>query len=154
MIDTRFIVAKKRLAVKLDLRNSESLEGNVFLHYAKDESGKPETPYDMLIDDRKFIVFDQSSSGVFFINKDSILRLRYEVEEKSGDDGFNFSANIDVRMADGYDLHGKVMALLPEESARLFDFLNNAESNHILLHQGSNQRVIINKNKVDKIMIV
>ena len=154
MIDTRFIVAKKRLEINLDLRNSESLEGNVFLHYAKDESGKPETPYDMLIDERKFIVFDQVPNGVYFIHKDSILRLTYKEEEKAGDGGFNFSANIEVRMADGFDVQGKVMALLPEESARLFDFLNNAEGDFILLHQDNNQRVIINKNEIDKIIII
>ncbi len=154
MIDTRFIVAKKRLEINLDLRNSESLDGNVFLHYAKDESGKPETPYDMLIDERKFIVFDLAGDGVCFINKDSILRLTYEEEEKTGDYSFNFSANIEVRMADGFDLQGKVMSLLPEESARLFDFLNTDEGYFILLHQDSNKRVIINKNEIDKIMII
>jgi len=57
MADTRFIVSKRRFPVTLDMRDGGRISGHVFLHYAKDDTGVPETPFDLVSRGNRFVPF-------------------------------------------------------------------------------------------------
>lgn len=152
MVDTRFIVQKKCFPVILQLRDEKTLKGNVFLHFAKDENGYPETPADLVNDGGRFIVFDEENEGICFIGKDSILRLVYKRGELQQAQAIeNFSATVTITMNDKFQLQGEVSALLPEENARLFDFLNRDEELFITLADTEENYVLANKDFINKV---
>lgn len=152
MVDTRFIVQKKCFSVSMDLRDGKCLNGTVFLHFAKDEGGFPETPADLVNNDSRFIVFDEQHEGVCFIGKDSILRLTYARGElKQPDAVENFTCAVAITMNDQYELSGEVGALLPEEHSRLFDFLNRDDEVFIAVATSDNKYVLANKDFINKV---
>ncbi len=152
MVDTRFIVQKKCFPVILELRDEKTLTGSVFLHFAKDESGYPETPADLVNDQSRFIVFDEDEEGISFIGKDSILRLIYQRGELQEPDAVeNFSASVCITMNDKRELRGDVSALLPEEHARLFDYLNREDELFITIADTENNLVLANKDFINKV---
>ncbi len=152
MVDTRFIVQKKCFPVVLEMRDEKTLKGNVFLHFAKDETGYPETPADLVNDRRRFIVFDEDQAGICFIGKDSILRLIYQRGElKQPQAVENFTASVCITMNDKREVHGDVSALLPEESARLFDYLNREDKLFITIADTENNYVLANKDFINKV---
>jgi len=59
MVDTRFIVSKNRFPVTIDLRDGNRVTGHFFLHFAKDETGVPESPVDLVNAESRFVVFDE-----------------------------------------------------------------------------------------------
>lgn len=152
MVDTRFIVQKKCFPVVLELRDEKTLNGSVFLHFAKDETGYPETPADLVNDHSQFIVFDEDQEGICFIGKDSILRLIYQRGElKQPEAVENFSASVRITMDDKCELRGDVSALLPEEHARLFDYLNREDELFITIADNDNNYVLANKDFINKV---
>lgn len=152
MVDTRFIVQKKCFPVLLELRDEKTLKGSVFLHFARDETGYPETPADLVNDQSRFIVFDEDDEGICFIGKDSILRLIYQRGElKEPDAVENFSASVCITMNDKHELRGDVSALLPEENARLFDYLNREDELFITIADTENNYVLANKDFINKV---
>ena len=152
MVDTRFIVQKKCFPVVLEMRDEKTLSGSVFLHFAKDESGYPETPADLVNDHSRFIVIDEEQKGISFIGKDSILRLIYQRGELQEPDAVeNFSASVCITMNDKRELRGEVSALLPEEHARLFDYLNREDELFITVADTENNFVLANKDFINKV---
>jgi len=152
MVDTRFIVSKNRFPVTIDLRDGNRVTGHFFLHFAKDETGVPESPVDLVNAESRFVVFDEDLKGICFIGKDSILRIFYTQSELFGLDNVeNFSTSILVTMSDGEKIAGNVGALLPEEHPRLFDLLNRDEYRFLSMDVAEGEKTLVNMDYINTV---
>ena len=153
MTDTRFIVSKNRFPVTIDMRDGNRLTGHFFLHFAKDETGVPETPIDLINGETRFIVFDGEENGICFVGKDSILRILYTEDTSStlDDSVENFSTSILVAMSDGQQISGDVAALLPEEHTRLFDLLNRDEYKFLAVQVNAKEKMLVNMDYINSV---
>jgi len=152
MVDTRFIVSKRRFPVEIDMRDGNCLTGSIFLHYARDDTGNPETPVDLINGESRFVVFDEDTKGICFIGKDSILKIHYNDGGLPNVDSVeNFTTSISIAMSDGSNVVGRVCALLSEEHPRLFDLLNREEYGFITVRGSGDKHMLVNVDYVNKV---
>ncbi len=125
MSENPFKIEKQRVPVQLELSNGDTVCGTIFLHYAKNEYGRPEEPLELLNSRSPFFPVSDESEAVSFYNKAMVLCLTYQEDRGQATPvEANLNKQVVVTLYDDRRLTGMVQALLPPEHARLYDFLN------------------------------
>jgi len=144
--DDTLKIEKRRQSVTLVMRDGQPYDGDIFLHFSRNEYGLPQTPLDLLNSKPPFVVLQLDSDGVQFYNKHMISHLTYQ-ENQSGDEPLpaNLVENVEVQIDNGEVLSGEVTALLPPENMRLYDYLNQLEEVFLRLKNAAGKITLINK---------
>jgi len=123
-------VPKRRVPVEVVLPGGTARRVSVFLAEAAQGHEGPERLSDLLNGTSSFLPVVDGSGGVAFLHRVSIAiaRVAPEVEPDAGG-GFTIPTEheVEVTLTDGARLSGLVSYVLPQESARLVDFLNGCE---------------------------
>lgn len=114
---------KKRAVVTMD--DSSSLSGCFFVSPKSSHHEGPETLYELLTGDRKYLPFDWDGEGVVLLQKGSIATVRLEEKEINKHTPFQKKLRTRISFLSGETLEGKVFSDLPKEYLRLSDYLNS-----------------------------
>lgn len=126
-----FRVPKRRVLVDVVLPGGAARSVFVFLAEAAAGHGGPERLSDLLNGSAPFIpAQDAKSGGMTFLHRAAIAIARVAPEiEPDTDEGFTIPTEheVEIALTDGSLLTGLVSYVLPQEHARLVDFLNRCE---------------------------
>lgn len=93
-----------------------------------------------------FIAVADESDAIRFYNKSMVLYLTYqEGPDLTAITEANLRKKIDVKLHNGMCLTGQVRALLPQEQARLYDFLNLDDEAFIKMAGADGTVSLVNK---------
>lgn len=144
--ENQFRISKRRLTVRLYLASGDEVQGAIFLHHSRNEYGLPEEPQDLLSLRSPFIAIADASGAINFYNKAMVSYLTYQEDpELTIIAKANLRKKIIVKLHDGVCLTGTVQTLLPQEQARLYDFLNLEDEAFIKMTGADGMVSLINK---------
>lgn len=134
------------MTVRLYLVNGDEVQGAIFLHHSRNEYGLPEEPLDLMNLPSPFIAVADKSDAISFYNKSMVLYLTYQEDsDLTAIPEVNLRKKIVVKLHNGSCLTGLVQTLLPQEQARLYDFLNLDDEAFIKMAGANGTVSLINK---------
>lgn len=148
-------VPKRQAEVEIVLPGGARSRVFLFLGEAAESHEGPERVSDLLNGQADFIpALDVESGGMTFLNRTrlALARVSAEVEaDHDFDESIPFEAEVEVSLADGTALAGKVSYMLPEGRARLGDYLNGGGPFFRVLQAES--VVLVNKRHVARVAV-
>jgi len=144
--ENQFRISKRQLTVRLYLVNGEEVQGAIFLHHSRNEYGLPEEPLDLMNLRSPFIAVVDQSDTVSFYNKSMVLYLTYQEDpDLSAITEANLRKKVVVKLHNGICLTGQVQVLLPQEHARLYDYLNLHDETFMKMAEADGAVSLVNK---------
>jgi hypothetical protein len=152
-----YSVSKRQHRVRIRTAAAASPEGViVFLGERAAAHTGPEQLRDLLNEDHDFLLVKGEQGAVQFIHRDSLWFAAIETDEHDPDpDGFAELAELATRVAvrvtlrDGHEIEGTVEYLLPRESCRLQDHLNQVE--RFLCVRTKDRELFVNKSAIARV---
>jgi len=135
--------------VKMWIHPEGLVNGSIFVTVGADATPEEE-PAQVLNDNTPFLVMRTGKNNdVRFYNRNSIVRVEYESSRPSASSLTR--ATCQVTMMDGSIIDGEVIEDLPEEYARLYDYLNHTKERFIRLFTTDSEVCMVNKSYVVKV---
>lgn len=130
------VIPKRKVAVLVRLRNGETVAGHVFLDYIDPIHRGDQTLLDKLNDDFPWLPVSGDANDVEILNRRHVVLVqpgtgvepdlvRPRMREQAG--GHVRNERVTLRLDSGLTLEGRLPMELPEEFARVSDFLNFPE---------------------------
>jgi len=142
-------IAKAMRQVKMWIHPEGLVNGSIFVATGADATPE-EDPAHVLNNDTPFLVMRTGKNNdVRFYNRNSIIRVEYESSRPS--DSNMTRAICQVTMMDGSIIDGEVIEDLPEQYARLYDYLNHTRERFIRLFTTGSEVCMLNKSYVVKV---
>jgi len=139
-------VPKTEKEVSLWVNPDGMVKGSLFLLDQSSKHSGPEQPIEVLNDNSPFAVVRlHNPEQVRFYNRSSIIRVEYQQESPAEAKSDTVVIPCAIHMMDGSMLEGTIRETLPPEHARLFDYLNKAETRFIRLYLSDTDLCLINK---------
>ena len=127
------------------------VNGEIFVA-AGDDADIAENPCMVLNNDTPFLVLrTEKADDVRFYNRNAIVRAEFESVKPTDDKLTRVSCQI--TMMDGSVINGQIIEELPEEHARLYDYLNQTRQRFIRLFTSDDEVCMVNKSYVVKVTI-
>jgi hypothetical protein len=144
-------VPKQRAEVEVLLPGGAARQVVVFLsEFASTHSGR-ERLSDLLNGGEDFVpALDTLTGNMTFLGRQSIAAARVAPEWEPADETVMASEHeLEVTLADGTVLHGRVRIVMPPERSRLLDYLNDAPPFLKLVERGS--VALVNKRHIARV---
>ena len=136
-------IAKALRQVDMWVHPEGLVHGAIYVTLGEDKA-TTEDPKHVLNGDTPFLVLKRNKpEGLQFYNRSAIVRVEYE-EPKPGDTKYTILP-CRVTMMDGSVIVGEIIEVLPDEHARLYDYLNRSDTRFIRLFTDANQVCMVNK---------
>jgi len=146
-------VAKKPLRIAKALRqvsmwvHPEGLvKGAIYVTVGEDSTSQEDPRYVLNAEKPFLVLYRQNPDEVRFYNRSSIVRVEYE--DKKPVDNKTTKIPCRVNMMDGSIINGEIIEVLPDDHARLYDYLNNTQERFIRLYTSDTQVCMVNKNYI------
>ena len=142
-------IAKALRQVSMWVHPEGLVKGAIFVTIGE-EDGNHEDPVYVLNDESPFLVLKRfEPDEVRFYNRASIVRVEYEGKAPSGVKFTRLSCR--VNMMDGSVIDGDIIEVLPDDYARLYDYLNKARERFVRLYTPGDQICMVNKSYIIQI---
>lgn len=139
-------IAKALCQVSMWVHPEGLVSGAIYLTIGEDNETKEDPKY-VLNDSSPFLVLKRSKpAGLRFYNRSSIVRVEYQ-ETKPNDVKYTILP-CRITMMDGSVITGDIMEVLPDDHARLYDYLNRADTRFIRLFTDDTQVCMVNKSYI------
>lgn len=118
------------------------------LYVSVDKQAQPvEDPHTVVNNDWPFLVLRRHNPDeIRFYNRGSIIRVEYEQAPANEPGAITIPCHI--TMMDGSVFEGNIHEVLPEERARLYDYLNQAKDRFLRLYLPDNRVYLLNKSYI------
>jgi hypothetical protein len=144
-------ITKTLLQVSLWVHPEGQVNGSIYVAVG-DDAVVEENPCSVLNDDTPFLVLrTDKADDVRFYNRNAIVRAEFESEKPA--DNKMTRVNCQVTMMDGSVINGEIIEELPQERARLYDYLNQSKQRFIRLFTNDSEVCMVNKSYVVKVTI-
>ena len=145
-------IAKALRQVSMWVHPEGLVNGSIFVAVGEDATAE-ENPCAVLNNDTPFLVLrTEKADDVRFYNRNAIVRVEFESERPNDRKLTNVSCQ--VTMMDGSVINGEIIEELPEEHARLYDYLNQTKERFIRLFTTNSDICMVNKSYVVKVTII
>ncbi len=139
-------IAKALREVQMWVHPEGLVNGAIYVTIGEDNETREDPKY-VLNDASPFLVLKRNKpEGLRFYNRSSIVRVEYE-EQKPLDEKHTVLP-CRFTMMDGSVLIGEIVEVLPSDHARLYDFLNRADTRFIRLFTDSQRVCMVNKSYI------
>ena len=139
-------IAKALCQVDMWVHPEGLVHGAIYVTLGEDKA-TTEDPKHVLNADSPFLVLKRNKpEGLRFYNRSAIIRVEYE-EKKPADTRYT-QLPCRVNMMDGSVIVGEIIEVLPDDHARLYDYLNRTDTRFIRLFTDANQVCMVNKSYV------
>ena len=148
MAETRLKIPKFLKEVTLWVHPEGRVVGSLFLREQSINHAGLEEPLEVLNQDQSFIVLQRHSPDELrFYNLSSIVRVEY-ADDEAGADDTSVDLVCTVHLMDGAMIPGTIRERLPQDHARLFDYLNRASDRFIRIHCEDDMVCLVNKSYI------
>ena len=138
-------IEKKLREVTLWVHPEGMVIGSVFVRMQSSDSSAEEDPAEVLNAAEQFLVMRREPDGeIRFYNKNSIVRVEYEVEEQRVFPDIT-PLECTLRMMDGSHIQGTIWKPLPPDRARLLDYLNRDTERFVKVDTPDGRVHLVNK---------
>ena len=139
-------IAKALCQVHMWVHPEGLVSGAIYVTIGEDNETKEDPKY-VLNDPSPFLVLKRDKpAGLRFYNRSSIVRVEYE--EARPLDGKYTILPCRITMMDGSVILGDIVEVLPNDHARLYDYLNRTDTRFIRLFTSDSQVCMVNKSYI------
>jgi hypothetical protein len=139
-------IAKALCQVNMWVHPEGLVHGAVYVTIGEDNETTEDPKY-VLNEDSPFLVLKRNKpEGLRFYNRSAIVRVEYE-EQRPRDTKYTVLP-CRATMMDGSVIVGEIIEVLPDDHARLYDYLNRSDTRFIRLFTDTNQVCMVNKSYV------
>ncbi len=139
-------IAKALRQVSMWVHPEGLVKGSIFVTIGEDTLTKEDPKY-VLNDDAPFLVLQRERPDELrFYHRGAIVRVEYDEKKPTGQKFTTIACRI--TMMDGSVIDGEIVEVLPNDHARLYDYLNQAQDRFIRLYTGSEEVCMVNKSYI------
>ena len=139
-------IAKALCQVNMWVHPEGLVHGAIYVTVGEDNETKEDPKY-VLNENSPFLVLKRNKpEGLRFYNRASIVRVEYE-EDKPTESKYT-RLPCRITMMDGSVIVGEIVEVLPNDHARLYDYLNRADTRFIRLFTDETQVCMVNKSYI------
>jgi hypothetical protein len=149
--DYRLEKSRRRIVVKM--HSGEMLTGDMFLQPYGRYGGGAERPIDILNAAERFFPLKNRESGeIVLVAKDQVVSVACDRDPGDDDSRTDITRHValEVRLIHGDTFAGTALLEVPEDHARVLDFLNRWKPRFIPLHTGDGQ-LLVNRSMIERV---
>jgi len=142
-------IAKTLQQVSMWVHPEGLVKGAIFIAMGEDQAPQ-EDPRQVLNADKPFLVLcRENPDEIRFYNRAAIVRVEYDDDTPREKTATVIPCRIELM--DGSALTGEIVETLPEQHARLYDYLNKSQERFIRVFTTATQVCMVNKNYIIKV---
>lgn len=149
---TSYRLEKNRRRIVVKMHSGEIITGDMFLQPYGRYDGGPERPMDILNESERFFPLNRDNGEIVLVAKDQVVSVAHDRVEDEPDTRTEITRKValEVRLIHGDTFIGTVLLEVPEDHARVLDFLNRWKPRFLSLQTDDGQ-LLLNRSMIERV---
>lgn len=149
---TNYKLEKNRRRIVVNMHSGETLKGDMFLQPYGRYGGGAERPMDILNAAERFFPLNRENGEIVLVAKDQVVSVAFDLAAGEDDPQTNITRQValEVRLIHGDTFTGTALLEVPEDHARVLDFLNRWKPRFLQLHTPDGQ-LLVNRSMIERV---
>lgn len=149
---TDYRIPKNRRRIVVKLHSRETLVGDMFLQPYGRWDGGAERPIDILNAAERFFPLNSDTGEIVLVAKDQVVSVACDRVDGEEDPQTAVTRRValEVRLIHGDTFTGTALLEVPEDHARVLDFLNRWKPRFLPLHTTDGQ-LLVNRSMIERV---